>query len=182
MEIVNAIPADLDTVMGLYDYAAVFQRKVFGKGWLGFDKEKVAAEITERRLWKITEAAEIACIFIVTYSDPILWGEHSHESAIYIHRIVTGPEFHGRGYVRNITAWSIEHARENSLRFIRMDTWSDNRKLVDYYQNIGFKLVGNVVSEESPTIPRHYWSTSLALFEIDLNDDSQTVQFQTVDR
>lgn len=168
MKIVNALQSDIDTVMHLYDEAVAFQRTVFDKAWLGFDRERVATEITEKRLWKIIEADDVACIFVITYSDPILWGEHSHESAMYIHRIVTAPEFHGRGYVRKITAWALEHAREKSLRFIRMDTWGDNQKLLDYYQNCGFKFVGVTSPPDSPTLPDHYRGISLALLEIDL--------------
>ena len=169
MKIVNAVQSDLATVMHLYDEAVAFQKTVFDKAWLGFDRKLVAREIAEKRLWKIVEIEnEIACIFTVTYSDPVLWGEDSHDSAMYIHRIVTNPAFRGRGHVRTITDLAIGHAREHSLRFVRMDTWSDNRKLVDYYREIGFKLLRSVVPKGSPTIPEHYWNTSLALFEIDL--------------
>lgn len=182
MKIINTIQSDLEIIMRLYDDASEFQKTVFNKGWVGFDRERIVTEITEGRLWKILEDEDVACIFTITYSDPILWGERSRESAMYIHRIVTAPEFHGRGYVRKITAWALEHAREKSLRFIRMDTWGDNQKLLDYYQNCGFKFVGVTSPPESPTLPDHYRGISLALLEIDLHDDSQTVQFQTVDR
>lgn len=170
MEIVNATVDDVAVIFDLYDKAIAFQKTVFDKAWLGFDLELVSSEIEQARLWKIVEDESIACIFSVAYSDPIIWGERSHESAMYIHRIVTNPVFRGRGYVRIITDWARDHARSNGLRFVRMDTWGDNQKLIDYYQSRGFKFLGLTTPRESPTIPKHYRGIDLSLFEIDLQD------------
>ena len=175
MQFINAEPADIDTIFDLYDKAIEFQKTVFDKTWQGIDRELVAKEIAENRLWKIVENGSVPCIFSVTYADPILWGERSHESAMYIHRIVTNPEFRGRGYVRSITEWARNHASENGIRFIRMDTWGDNQKLIDYYQDCGFKFIGLTTPAESPTLPAHYRGTELSLFEIDLSDDQTSV-------
>ncbi len=168
MEIITAEPADVKRIFELYDQAIEFQKQVFDKHWLGFDRELVDREIAESRLWKIVEDGEIACIYSVAYEDPIIWGEYSGRSAMYIHRIVTNPEYRGRGYARMITEWAKHHAREKSLRFVRMDTWGDNQKLIDYYQDCGFSFVGLMSPEESETLPRHYVGISLSLFEIDL--------------
>ena len=168
MQIENALGQDLKTILALYDKAIEFQKTVFDKPWLGFDVEFVNREIDEGRLWKITEDGLIANIFSVAYADPMLWLEKSNDPAMYIHRIVTNPDFRGRGYVPAITEWAKEHAREKNLRFVRMDTWSDNQKLLDYYQNCSFKFVGTVEPAESDTLPAHYRDLTLALLEIDL--------------
>ena len=91
---------------------------------------------------------------------------------MYIHRIVTNPEFRGRGYVRAITGWSIEHARSRGLRFVRMDTWGDNLKLIDYYRDCGFRFLGLTTAMESPSMPKHYKGIELSLFEIDLHESA----------
>ncbi len=170
MQILNATIDDVEIVFDLYDKAIEFQKTVFDKTWLGFDRELVETEISEGRLWKIVEADKVACIFSVAYSDPIIWGENSHESAMYIHRIVTNPEFRGGGYVSIITEWALEHAKRTGLRFVRMDTWGDNQKLIDYYQDCGFKFLGLTTPAESPTLPAHYRGTELSLFEIDMQN------------
>lgn len=168
MNINNAEHDDFDTIFDLYDKAIEFQKQVFDKHWLGFDKDLVNREIAEGRLWKIVENSEIACIYSVAYEDPIIWGETSGDSAMYIHRIVTNPDFRGRGYVKTITEWAKDHARDNGLRFVRMDTWGDNLKLKDYYVGCGFEYKGVMTPEESDTLPRHYSAITLGLFEIDL--------------
>jgi ribosomal protein S18 acetylase RimI-like enzyme len=123
MKIVCAEPADVERIFELYDQAVEFQKQVFDKHWLAFDGVLVDREIAEGRLWKIIENGKIACIYSVAHEDPIIWGENSGDSAMYIHRIVTNPEFRGRGYVRKITGWAQDHGRANGLRFVRMDTW-----------------------------------------------------------
>ena len=175
MEIRTAEPNDFDTIFTLYDAAIEFQKTVFDKHWLGFDPGLVNTEISEKRLWKLIEDGTVACIWSVAYADPMIWGENSSDAAMYIHRIVTNPDFRGRGYVRTITEWARRHAREKGLRFVRMDTWGDNRKLLEYYQSCGFAFKGLVTPTPSGTLPKHYHGISLSLFEIDLNDDSQTL-------
>ena len=169
MEIVNAEREDIDTIFDLYDKAIEFQKKVFDKHWLGFDAALVNGEIAERHLWKIVENGQIACLFSIAYSDPIIWLEKSKDPAMYIHRIVTNPDFRGRGYASVITEWARGHAKANDLRFVRMDTWADNQKLLDYYHACGFKSIGLVTPEESDMLPKHYSGLSLSLLEIDLN-------------
>ena len=171
MKFENAESSDVERIFGLYDEAINFQKQVFDKHWLGFDRELVDREIAEGRLWKIVEGEDIACIFSVVYEDPILWGENSGESAMYIHRIVTDSKFRGRGYAKTITNWAKQYARENALRFVRMDTWADNQKLLDYYRACGFKITGVVTPTESDTLPKHYRGLTLSLLEVDLEDD-----------
>ena len=168
MQFTNVVLEDIDFVFELYDKAIAFQKTVFDKTWLGFDSEFINKEIEERRLWKIVEDEQIACIYSITYADPIIWGKDSGDSAMYIHRIVTNPDFRGRAYVRSITEWAKGHAAANRLRYVRMDTWGDNQKLIDYYKDCDFKYLGEMTPELSDDLPKHYVGISLSLFEIDL--------------
>ncbi|MEP6849132.1 MAG: GNAT family N-acetyltransferase [Acidobacteriota bacterium] len=170
MHFANITEDEIDIVFDLYDRAIEFQKTVFHKSWLGFDRQLVETEIVEERIWKIEDDGTIACIYSVTYSDPVIWGEKSGESAMYIHRIVTNPDFRGRGYVRSITGWATDFARSNNLRFVRMDTWGDNQKLIDYYKDCGFGFRGVVTPKKSAELPKHYSDINLSLFEIDLEN------------
>lgn len=168
MRIVNAVDDDLDVIFDLYGKAIEFQKQVFDKHWLGFDQIFVNTEITENRLWKIVENDSIACIFSVAYQDPMIWGKKSADPAMYIHRIVTNPDLRGRGYVRIITEWAKTHAGAEGLRYVRMDTWGDNKKLIDYYKDCGFELLGLTSPEISDAMLNHYHGITLSLFQIDL--------------
>lgn len=179
-QFVSAATSDFHLVFDLYDKAIEFQRTVFDKQWLGFDADLVLREIAERRLWKIVDDGGVGCIYSVAYEDPVIWGEDSHISAMYIHRIVTNPEFRGRGYVRKIVEWARDHAAEKGLKFIRMDTWADNLKLKEYYISNGFEWKGTVSPESSRTLPAHYRDIQLGLFEIDLEIEAAQLDTASV--
>ncbi|HEY0029347.1 MAG TPA: hypothetical protein VGC65_01215 [Bacteroidia bacterium] len=96
MHIAHSEIADLPDIFKLYDQAITFQKKVSDQHWLPFDPALVKREIEENRQWKIVIGGEIACIFCIAYSDPLIWGDRDKEPSIYLHRIVTNPAFRGK--------------------------------------------------------------------------------------
>jgi ribosomal protein S18 acetylase RimI-like enzyme len=168
MRIINSTAADLDTIFLFYDAAVEFQKTKFDKHWLAFDPAMVEMEIAENRQWKIMEGDDVACIFAITYEDPFIWQEKNADAAIYIHRIVTSPIYHGRQYVKTIIAWAREHAISHDKQFIRMDTWGDNEKLINYYTRCGFTFLGTTTPQSTAELPKHYSAIFLSLFQITL--------------
>ena len=166
MQILNSTVADIPTIFHLYDEAVAFQKTKFNKHWLPFDLAMVEKEVAENRQWKIMEGNDVACIFAITYKDPFIWKEKNSDAAMYIHRIVTHPLFHGRHYVKTIIDWAKEHAKVTGKDYIRMDTWGDNEKLINYYVSCGFNYLGTITPEASGELPKHYSAIFLSLFEI----------------
>jgi ribosomal protein S18 acetylase RimI-like enzyme len=82
---------------------------------------------------------------------------------------VTNPLFRGRGYVRAIVEWAKDYGETSGRNFIRLDTWGDNQKLIDYYRNCGFSFLGVISPQETSNLPKHYEGISLSLFEIKLS-------------
>lgn len=169
MEFLNSETGDFDEIFRLYDAAIEFQKTVFHKAWLPFDRTLITREIAEKRHWKIVVDKKIACIFSVAFDDPLIWKEKSVEPSIYIHRIVTNPEFRGQKFVPIITDWSKDYARSIGKKFVRMDTWGDNQKLIDYYTACGFEFLGVITPTKSADLPKHYDGITLSLFEIKLD-------------
>ena len=167
-QIVNSSIEDIDTIFKLYDAAIEHQKKVFHKHWQGFERELIQKEIEEKRQWKIISDKEIACIFAVTYNDVAIWKERDDDPSIYIHRIVTNPKFRGQAFVREIVDWAKIFCKANGKKFLRMDTWADNPKLIEYYTGCGFNYVGESRPENLEGLPKHYSGNPLALFEIEI--------------
>lgn len=165
IQVQNSQSADIDVIFEFYDMAIAYQKKVFNKHWQGFSRELVTTEIAESRQYKILIDGEVACVFAVTFDDKLIWGDRDHDS-IYIHRIVTHPNFRGYSFVKEIIKWAKKYADENNIKYIRMDTWADNEKLLEYYTSCGFDYVGVVTLEKSDGLPKHYEGISLSLFEI----------------
>lgn len=166
MEIKNSQIEDLETIFRLYDHAIAYQKTVFNKHWQGFEQDLIETEIRENRQWKIIIDNEVACIFAITFNDAVIWKEKDAQPSIYIHRIVTNPEFRGVGFVEKIIDWAKEYCLAQGKMFVRLDTWGDNPKLIDYYIKCGFDYVETIKMENTEGLPAHYNAVTLALFEI----------------
>ncbi len=164
-QILNSTLADIETLYAFYDEAIAYQTKVFHKHWVGFERSLVEREIAENRQFKILVDGEIACIFLITFNDAVIWKEKENNRSIYLHRIVTTAKFKGQGFVNDIVAWAKQYCKENGKDFIRMDTWGDNPKLKEYYVGCGFRFLEIMTLDNTEGLPKHYTGT-LALFEI----------------
>ena len=166
MHIENSSIADIDEIFRFYDLAIEFQKKVSDQHWLPFERSLVEKEIAEQRQWKIIIDGRIVCVFCIAWNDPQIWGERDKEPSIYIHRIVTHPDFRGKNFVVEIINWALVYGREKERKFLRMDTWGDNAKLREYYTKCGFKFLGVVKPASPELLPAHYADITLSLFEI----------------
>ncbi|HWW38199.1 GNAT family N-acetyltransferase [Pedobacter sp.] len=168
MQIVNSTPKDIETIFKFYDAAVAYQKTKFNKHWQPFERTLIEKEIEENRQWKILIDGKPACIFAVTYQDPEIWGENNNPPAIYLHRIVTWPDFRGRNFVKIIADWARDFCKQHQKLFIRMDTWGDNQSLIDYYVSCGFTFKGITKPMDSDQLPAHYNAITLSLFEIEV--------------
>jgi ribosomal protein S18 acetylase RimI-like enzyme len=165
IQVQNSRHQDIDTIFEFYDMAIAHQKKVFNKHWQGFSRELVETEVAENRQYKILVDDQVACVFAVTFNDKLIWGDRDQDS-IYIHRIVTHSGFRGYAFVKEIIRWAKVYAEANGIKFIRMDTWADNEKLLAYYTSCGFAYMGMVTRAQTAGLPKHYEGISLSLFEI----------------
>ncbi len=71
-------------IFEMYNKAIAYQKKVFNKQWLGFERDLIESEIRENRQWKIVMGGEVACIFAITFNDAVIWKEKDQQPSIYI--------------------------------------------------------------------------------------------------
>jgi hypothetical protein len=167
MQIINSNLEDLDNIFELYRGAIAYQKAKGYNLWNEFDRKLITEEIKDKRNWKIVIDGQIACMFSVVYSDPLLWAEQDNDFSIYLHRITTNKVFKGRSLMKVIVEWAKQHCKETGRKFIRMDTWADNKNLTDYYIGIGFKVIGyRHLDKDAKGLPSHYSTLSLVLFEM----------------
>lgn len=166
MTFIPSTTADIPEIFSFYELAVAYQKTKFNRHWQQFDPALIAREIAEGRQWRITAGNRTACIFATAFEDPFIWGEKSVEPALYLHRIVTHPDFRGNNYVQQIITWAKAYCKEQQLQYIRMDTWGDNQELIDYYVQCGFRFLGIITPQASDTLPSHYSGITLSLFEI----------------
>lgn len=166
MEIRNSTANDITDIFNIYEQASAYKLQVGNKGWKGFEVAQVQKEIDEDRHFVILEENVLACTFVLTFKDDIIWKESANDSSIYIHRIATNPLFRGNSYVKKIVSWAKEYARNIDKKYIRLDTHSGNDKINNYYMSCGFTYKGISQINWTPALPEHYKEGSFSLFEI----------------
>ena len=169
MQIINCTIADIPMMLNLYDAAREYQKEKSNRHWQSFDPAMIKIEIEERRQWKIVDNGTIVCIVLTVYDDPFIWGDRNNDPSVYIHRIVTHPNHRGNNYTSKIIDWAKEHGRRLDKHFIRMDTWGDNPKLIEYYVKCGFTFLEIITPDTTGGLPDYYSCISLSLFEIKID-------------
>lgn len=170
MEIKNVKINDIDEVFRLYNIASEYQKaKKKVVVWPNFKRSLVETEINENRQWKMIINDEIACIWTITFQDEQIWEEKNKDSAIYIHRIATNPNFRGNNFVSKIVDWAKMYAKSINKQFVRLDTLGNNVKLIEHYKKSGFNFLGMFDLKNTDALPEHYQNAPACLFEIDLN-------------
>ena len=157
---------DLEFIYELFDQSVQYQESKGYPTWKNYDKSAIKRDVENHNQYKILIASQIAIVFSVCYVDKIIWREKETGNALYLHRIVVNPEFKGKKLFGQILDWSIIHAKQKGLNFIRMDTWANNLVIVDYYKGYGFSFIENYTTPDSPDLPLHNRKLALALLEL----------------
>lgn len=167
-KIVNTTKDDLNTICWLFEQAMNLQGKNGYKVWDRIDKNALEKDIENGLQYKIIRGKDMLCIFSIQYSDLFIWREKDNNDAIYLHRAVVNPNFKGQNQFEKILNWTIQLARKKNLKYVRMDTWADNAKLIDYYKLFGFKFIENYKTTDSPSLPIQNRNLNVALLEMTL--------------
>jgi ribosomal protein S18 acetylase RimI-like enzyme len=157
--------SDSEFIYWLFDEAIAYQTKNNYPVWNGYSKDVLHQDIELQRQYKIVIHDEIACIFTVLHSDPIIWRERNSDRAIYLHRIVVNPNYKGQNQFQKILDWSMAYSKANDITYIRMDTWGENPKIIAYYERFGFRFVEFFTTGCSTELPAQNRNLKLALLE-----------------
>jgi GNAT superfamily N-acetyltransferase len=158
----QATPADIPTVVDLWNEA---------KNWLaseGLDQwqypikmHNIYRAVETGSCWLVEPSSGGPAIATVTLSDnadPSLWRpEDEPDQGLYVHRLVVRRSEAHHNLGADILDWASDQVRMTGRKFLRLDAWTNNVGLHDYYRRLGFRLVRIV---EHP-------SGSGALFERD---------------
>lgn len=166
--ITSATVADSAAIYQLFEEAIRFQKAHHYIGWNQYDKAFIQSDIQRGLLFKIIKEETIVCIFSICYSDELIWREKEKGDAVYLHRTVVNQEFKGAKLFQKVLDWTIQLATEKKLRFIRMDTWADNFKIIDYYKNYGFKSIETYTTPDTKDLPEQHRNLKVTLLELAL--------------
>lgn len=164
----NTTTEDLDFIYWLFDAAINYQKANGYPAWRGYDKNVLQQEIGKKLQFKIVSGQDILCIFSINLSDPFTWQEREKGDAVYLHRIVTNPNFKGQKLFEKVLKWTKEFAIKKNLAYIRMDTWPNNISLINYYKSFGFEIVAYTTTPDTEELPEQNRNLDVVLMQLSL--------------
>lgn len=166
MKIRPSTQKDIRQFRVFWDSAVDYQKARRLPLWPAFPENNVRDEIRNGLHFSCDAGdGDLMGYFSVALSDELIWGEEERGDAIYIHRMCVNPKSKGNNLARSVLAWAYGYASRLERKFIRMDTWADNQRLVNYYVDCGFHYIGQQQLEDVAGLPSHYCNTRLALFQ-----------------
>ncbi|HEV2639324.1 MAG TPA: GNAT family N-acetyltransferase [Actinocrinis sp.] len=164
-----AVLGDLPQIISLIDSAASWLRTKATDQWAApwpspeAREARIQAAIANKITWVMTDGPDlVATVSFDHGGDPKLWqGLELGEPAVYLHRLVINRRHEGLGIGAEILEWAIADADEKSdyqMKWARIDVWTTNTKLHEYYRKLGFEDV-RCEPEDNPGYP------SCALFQ-----------------
>ncbi len=151
-EIRPAGPDDVDEAGAvLAEATAWLQSKGIVQWPARFSTEFLLGSVDRGELHVVTVDAEIVGTVTLQWSDPTFWGDRV--DAGFVHRLAVSRSHPGLG--PTILSWAGQQVVDRGRRFVCLDCLSDNVRLRRYYEQLGFRAVGEVAGPAGhPTDPR----------------------------
>ena len=103
---------------------------------------------------------EVACSFILQWTDAEYWPNAPKYEAAYLHKFCVRRKFAGLGMTKLVTEAIREECRQRGIQYIRLDTGLDEKVVRKIYLNAGYKIVDII---DYPN------GASMALYEMEVN-------------
>ena len=146
--------------------ALAYQKSVQLPLWPPYPKERIKDEIRSGLHFSVFLSDDVLVgYFSLVLADAVIWVEREQGDAVYIHRMCVNPARKGNNIAGAVLTWAQGYAAGSGRKYIRMDTWGDNPKLIRHYAACGFQHIGNRQLGLAPELPPHYNNANLALFE-----------------
>jgi len=168
MKIINSTLEDKAEIFRLYELASEYMKSKNQVFYPKFPVSLVEEEIKENCQWKLILEDKIACIWATTFEDPNIWEEKNEEPSVYIHRIVTSPDFRGKNLVKHLVHWAKTFAKKHHKNYLRLDTVGHNKALIKHYTKLGFNFLGMKKLKTTEGLPDHYKQDDVCLFELSI--------------
>lgn len=166
--VLQATDRDLATVLDLFKEAIQFQKQNNYIGWESIDREFIESDIRQGLLYKVLAGENMIGVFCVCYVDHLIWRDREKGDALYLHRIVLNRQFQGVKIFPAVLSWAIAQARARGFKYVRMDTWAENAKLINYYKGYGFRVIENYTTEDTMSLPVQHRNLHVALLEFEV--------------
>jgi len=110
--------------------------------------DRVEEDLSKQELFKVCIDNTIAAVITLnSFESPeykkLTWTENSTPTMV-VHRLAVHPDFQKRGLASRLMGFAEDWAIDKQYKSIRLDTYSQNRINVDFYEKREYKYVGQV--------------------------------------
>lgn len=152
IEVHKATKEELPIVQSILLQTAEWLKSIGSKQWNGIlegkDTHNTPAAIQRGEVYLATIEDEPAGMFVLwdhqSSWDEELWGEERTSEYMYLHRVNIVRKFSGKGIASQLLASSLEEARKEEKKAVRLDCLAANDYLNQFYSSAGFEKVGVV--------------------------------------
>jgi GNAT superfamily N-acetyltransferase len=104
------------------------------------DRSRIDAEIEAGQFVVAEIGPQMAGAIRFQLEDPLFWPDLPPGQSAFVHRLVVGRAFRGRGVSQALLAWAVVRTREEGRDALRLDCDADRLKLRAVYEAFGFRL------------------------------------------
>lgn len=149
----------LEAVIGLVEDAAAWLQAQGTDQWVrpwptrpGRDR-RILTDLQAGRTWIGWDDRTPAATITVSPCPDTAWpDEFGSDAAAYLHRLVVGRPFSHVGLGGQVIDWAAWTARcDHDALWIRLNAWTTNHRLHDYYRKQGFEYCGLAADDGCPS-------------------------------
>lgn len=172
MYIRQATRDDLETIAAWRAEAAEWIAERGHDQWSGAGlndaefRDRVTESIAAGETWMVDsyQRYPVGTIAIDDEADPGLWSREERANAVIAHRMIVPRSAAGLGVGTLLLRQAEAVAEQRGRMFIRLDAWTSNTDLHEYYRRAGFRHVRTVDAHHSPSaalFERRVWSVPM---------------------
>ena len=107
--------------------------------------ERVTSSIEDGETWMLVNDGEpIGTIAIDLWSDPGLWGPDELSDALFLHRLISPVSSGGQDVAGPLVSHALDLASQQQMHWLRLDAWSTNTGLHQFWVQQGFDYLRTV--------------------------------------
>ena len=146
----KAVISDLSQLLEITKSCAkhMIDKKIYHWNELYPSKEVLQKDIALQQLWKLEIDYKIIGLIVLTEIEDleyknVKWLTKNYQN-LYIHRLAVDPQFQGKGYAQKLMDFAENYALKNNYSSIRLDTFSQNKRNQQFYNQQNYKQLGNI--------------------------------------
>lgn len=174
MEKVEILFNQVDDAIAVMKEVAAWGREKGLRVWLDewLTREELLTEDAQEENFCIGKVrGETACAFILQWKDSQYWKDAPEYEAAYIHKFVVRRTFAHRNMTQSVVEAIKQECYKRGIKYIRLDTGLDEKKVRKIYLDAGFKIVDII---DYPN------GNSMALYELNIENAGEIADREKV--